>query len=79
MNIIAVTFEYNGKQYSGHFSQVSGAGSTSMFHLTVDRAYWGRLRYSDFTNGWCFDPTPKNPGMEALADEFGDLIIAWFQ
>ena len=64
---IPVTFNYKGKEYNGHFSQVSGAGSTAMFHLNVNGFYWGRLRYSDFTNGWGFDTTPTTEGLEKLA------------
>ena len=79
MDNIPVTFTYNGKEYRGYFPKVMGAGSTAMFHLNVGRFYWGRLRFSEFTNNWCFDATPKNPEMENLANEFGDIIISWYQ
>lgn len=79
MDNIPIAFEFKGKKYSGHFSKVSGSGSTATFYLTVDKFYWGRLRLSDFNNTWCFDPTPKTEGLEKLVDEFSDLIIAWYQ
>ena len=70
---IPVTFNYNGKEYKGHFTQVLGAGSTAMFHLTVDGFYFGRLRYSEFANGWVFDHTPNTEGLERSANECGDF------
>lgn len=79
MDKMRVTFELNAKSYSGFFSKVSGSGSTATFHLIVDGFYWGRLRFSELNNSWCFDPTPKTKGLEKLADEFGDFIIAWYQ
>ena len=59
LNHIPITFEYNGEKFTGSFGKVMGAGSTSMFHLTIDRFYCGRLRYNDFLQTWVFDPTPK--------------------
>lgn len=79
MDNMPITFEFNGKNYAGFFSKVSGAGSTATFHLMVERFYWGRLRFSDFNNSWCFHPTPKTEGLEKLSNEFGDFIIAWYQ
>lgn len=79
MDYVPITFDFEGKQYSGFFTQVSGAGSTAMFHLTVDGFYYGRLRYSEFSHNWCFDATPENEGMKKISDEFGDYITAWYQ
>lgn len=79
MENIPVTFSLDGEEYKGYFSKVMGAGSTAMFHLNVAGYYWGRLRFCQFSNGWCFDPSPKTQGLEKLADEFEDLIIAWYQ
>ena len=57
-----------------------GGGHTSTFHLMDKNNYYlGRLRYSDFTNGWVFDPTPKTQELKGLADFFGDYIINWNQ
>ena len=79
MDKIPVMVQLEGKEYSGYFSQVMGGGSTSTFHLMVEGYYWGRLSFSEFANAWRFDPTPKTLDLEKLADEFGDLIIAWYQ
>lgn len=76
---IPVTFTYKGKQYHGEFSRVAGSGSNAMFHLTVDRYFWGRLRLSEFDNKWYFDAPPKMEELEQLANEFGDLIVAWYE
>lgn len=75
---IPVTFEHDGKTYSGYFSQVQGGGSTAVFHLMIDKFYWGRLRLSA-DNEWVFDPTPHDPWLADYAAEFGFLIISWFQ
>ncbi len=79
MDKIPVIVQFEGKEYSGYFSKVMGAGSTGTFHLMVDGYYWGRLSFSEFANAWRFDPTPKTLDLEKLADEFSDWIIAWYQ
>lgn len=79
MDKIHVKFEFEGKTYAGFFTNVHGGGSTAIFHLSVNDFYWGRLRYSDVTDSWCFDQTPKTKGLEKLADEFGELIMLWYQ
>lgn len=75
MNGIPITFEFEGKTYSGFFQSVMGAGSSAMFHLMIDNFYFGRLRFSDFTNDWVFDG--NKPGMEKMAAEFGYWVTAW--
>jgi hypothetical protein len=69
MRAIPVTFEHNGKQYSGVLSQVQGAGETGVYHLTVNKYYKGRLRFSSFTNSWVFDGE-----FEELAEKFAEFI-----
>lgn len=76
MNVIDITFEFEGKKYSGSLHQVSGAGSSAMFHLMINKYYWGRLRFSDFTGDWVFEG--NKPGMENLAGELGYYVTAWF-
>ena len=77
MEGIPISFEHAGKKYRGHFSQVSGAGDSSVWHLMDDKNYYlGQLRY---TNGWVFDPTPKTNKLVELADFFGDYVTAWIQ
>ena len=80
MNNIPISFEHQKKQYNGHFGIVMGGGHTSTFHLVDNKNYYlGRLRYSDFTSGWVFDPTPKTGELKELADFFGDYITNWHQ
>ena len=74
---IPITFEYKSEKFIGSFGKVMGAGNTSVFHLTIDRFYSGRLRYNEFLQKWVFDPTPKDEGWKELADYFEYYIIAW--
>lgn len=69
MHQVPITFEHNGKHYTGHFHAVAGAGSTRIWHLMVDNYYKGCLR---FTDKWVFD---SNCGMEDLAKFFGEFIL----
>jgi len=79
MENIPVTFECNGKTFSGQLAQVAGAGGNSVFHLMDSKNFYcGRLRYSDFIRDWVFDPTPKTKEFKQQADYFGDVVIAWY-
>jgi hypothetical protein len=71
MNGIPVTFDFEGKTYRGTLTEVLGSGATAMWHLMVDKYYWGRLRYTD---SWVLDT--NKPGMESKAEEFGSIIIS---
>jgi hypothetical protein len=74
MNQIPVTFQFSGKQYSGSLDQVSGSGDVAIFHLMVDRYYWGRLR---FTDQWVFDATPSTQELVNEAEFFGLVVTSW--
>lgn len=74
MQKVPITFDHAGKQFTGTFDPVHGAGG-NVFHLTIDNYYCGRLRYAD---KWVFDPTPKSEGFNELADYFGDYVTAWY-
>lgn len=52
---IPIQFCHGGKEYYGLFSRVQGAGATSVYHLTINQYYKGRLRLSAFNNRWVFD------------------------
>lgn len=68
MNAIPITFTHRGKTYSGSFSRVSGAGSTSVWHLHDEKGYYlGRLRIG-FNGDWYFDGKDE---LEFKAREFG--------
>jgi hypothetical protein len=43
---ILVTFDFNGKEYKGHFTKVMGAGSSGIFHLNVGERHCGELFHS---------------------------------
>lgn len=69
MDDIPIKFEHKGKTYSGYLSPVRGMGSTQVWHLMVDRYYYGCLRYTD---RWVFD----SETMPDMAEFFGDYITA---
>ena len=71
---IPVTFEFEGKQYHGAFSEVLGVGRDH-WHLMVDKFYWGQLRRVGDT--WFFDENKQRVGH--LVDYFADVIIAWYE
>lgn len=66
---IPVTFNHKAKDYSGHFTQIQGAGNSAVYHLMVDSYYKGRLRYSEFTKGWMFDSNSM-PEMAGYFEEW---------
>lgn len=79
-NDIHIKFEHLGQKYSGHFGIVMGGGHTSTYHLMDNKNFYlGRLRYSDFINGWVFDPSPKNQELKDLAEFFGDYLTNWIE
>lgn len=75
MERILINFEYQGKNYSGYFNKVAGAGDSTVWHLYDDKNYYlGRLRYSD---KWVFDSTPTTKELAKSADFFADYLTAW--
>jgi hypothetical protein len=76
MDEIPITFEHEGKEYTGSFDEVQGAGTSKVWYLMIDNYYKGRLRMTD--RGWVFDPTPKTQSMAELANFFGDYITMWY-
>jgi hypothetical protein len=84
---IPVTFELKGKEYKGTLEQVMGAGSTAMYHLTVDRFHYGQLWYVSGSPGFegGLDAVPagwrfasnQHPELDKLADYFGYCVEAW--
>jgi hypothetical protein len=39
---------HNGKEYTGLLTPVMLAGGSAIFHLMLNKYYWGRLRYAEF-------------------------------
>jgi hypothetical protein len=67
MKKIPIQFDYNGKRYEGHFSEVSGA-SANTWHLTIDNYYKGQLLHTN--NGWAFYNNKDE--MKDMAEYFGE-------
>jgi hypothetical protein len=74
MKEVQIRFRYKGVEYTGELSSVMGAASTTVYHLSVNKFFWGRLRMAN--DKWVFDPTPKTSGMEALAEWMGSKVSA---
>lgn len=49
---IPVSFEYEGVQFDGYLSKVSGAGSTATYHLMINNYFRGQL--FNTPSGWRF-------------------------
>ena len=75
---VPITFEHQGKAYTGHLSSGTGAGGTMYdhWHLMIDNFYCGQLHYSGFCGHWRFT---SNSGLfEGLSDYFEGYLIGWF-
>lgn len=71
---IPVKFIHDGKEYTGHFKKVSGAGGAGTYHLMIDGFYKGQLNYTEI-HGWQF--TSQNMILAYKSDEFGKVIMDW--
>jgi hypothetical protein len=72
LNKIPVSFEYEGIQFEGYLSKVSGAGNNASYHLMINNYYRGQLFYA--SSGWRFG---SNNGMfeeKYMVDFFVDTI-----
>jgi hypothetical protein len=76
MDKVPITFECNGKKYSGYFSEIHGAGS-NVWHLNIDKYYSGSLQLSN--DKWVFHAGPKDRELAELADFFGNYLTAWYE
>lgn len=70
MSHIPVTFDHEGKTYTGTLDKVNGAGDNSMYHLTVDNYHWGQLWK---VNGKWRHAHPKL-NLDHLVEYFGKMI-----
>jgi hypothetical protein len=77
MNKIPVTFEHEGKEYSGTLKEVSGAGAAigSHWHLMVDNFYWGQLLY--LKTGFVF--YAQTGDMRHLSEQLGEAVKLWYE
>ena len=77
MDKIPITFTHHDKQFSGFFSKVQGAGSTSVWHLNDEQNYYlGRLRIG-WQDQWYFDGSKAEDRLEELAQFFGNYLTAY--
>lgn len=72
---VPITFEHEGKIYTGVFNSVSGAGS-GMWHLMIDNYYKGALHYSAHCGQWRF--TSNSGKFDVLSNYFEAYMIGWF-
>jgi hypothetical protein len=71
---IPVSFDFEGKPYTGYLSFVNGAGGYH-WHLMVNKFYWGVLVNKSYE--WVFHDQ-KNE-LKEYADYFGDVLQAWYE
>ena len=77
MEHIPISFEYDGRKYSGHLAAVHGSG-TCVWHLMDDKNFYlGRLRKAN--DEWVFDATGKSEELKNLAEFFGNYLTAWLE
>lgn len=76
MNNIPIKFEYEGKHYAGIFSNVSGSGSSSNYHLMIDNFFMGQIMQTE-NYGWQFHSNQDN--FRGMAEYFGEYIVAYIQ
>jgi len=74
MDNVPITFDYDGKIYTGHFSRVAGGGGSNVWFLLVDKRYWGQLSLTE-DYGWKWSSN-SDPGLVAQLDFFERVIVA---
>lgn len=72
--MIPVEFDYQGKHYKGHLSEVSGAAA-QLWHLMIDNYYYGQLFYTDA--GLKF--YSQSGKFQELEDYLIEVITAWYE
>ena len=74
---IPISFCFKGKQYTGHFSAVSGSGGSHAWHLMLNgNFYYGTLRLLDY---WVFHESGNQIGIVELTDYFAAVVISWYE
>lgn len=95
MNNIPISFQHQGKQFTGYFNEVYGVGSRSTWYLMGDdKLYYGSLRqviqdpvYVDNPmqekkpekETWYFDENDGSKGFSQMVEYFRDVVTAWYQ
>lgn len=76
MGKVPVKFVYEGKEYTGYLSPVSGGGNPSQFHLMIDNYYRGSLFY---TQAWEWRFGSQDGRFENLVHYFSSAVIMWYE
>ena len=78
MDKAPISFKHRGKEFKAFFSEINGAGDTTVWYLDDVKGYYlGRLRLSH--GEWVFDESRPADKLGELAQYFGDFITAWIQ
>ncbi len=70
MRTIPVTFDFEGKEYTGFLSAVSGSGG-DVYHLMINNRYMGQLIRTELY-GWQFH-SQSGKGKD-LSEYFGKVV-----
>jgi hypothetical protein len=73
---VNIIFTFKDREYTADLSQVQGAGSSAVYHLTINNYYHGCLRISLFDNRWAFEGK-----FAELAEGLGELLhlVEWIK
>lgn len=73
---VPIKFDYKGKEYTGNFSSVSGAGNTEYnhWHLMINGYYNGQFICTQL--GWKF--YSQTGEFQELRDFFEFYMVSWF-
>lgn len=74
MTKIPVSFEHEGHKVTGTLDEVAGGGD-GVWHLMVNKHYWGRLR--KVNDEWYFDESKWPIG--EMKDYFAAVVTAWYK
>ena len=72
MENIPIEFKWQGKEYEGTFTRVSGGGSAGAYHLMIDKFYYGQLIKTE-NWGWQFHSNKNH--FTGMADMFGHTVM----
>jgi hypothetical protein len=75
---LPIEFEYEGIYFKGHFSDVSGAGSSSMFHLTINGLYYGQF-WKTAQGDWKFSSNDRMFEEQYMVDFFTNVVESFLK
>jgi hypothetical protein len=76
ISAIPVSFEYEGIQFDGYFTNNHGAGF-DRYHLILNGVHYGSLIISD--TGWRWAAGPGNMFTEPyMVVYFIEVVVAWY-